>query len=265
MRPEVRNILVIDDEEEIANAAKRMLERSGFSVHTANNGKQGMDLVSQSRPDVIITDIIMPIMDGYEFFKKLKNENRTCDIPVIILTARPNMEDSFRALGVQGFVTKPFTSESLINKIKQLSEEEFTSGTRGQVLVTGSDEYTSNHIAVLLKDNGYAARACEDGSDLVHKALAKAPNFIFLDVQMKSIPCRELIRALRCFHLLDETKIIVYTNFSPENKGAFDHVDYLQEAKETCLRAGADYYIGRFSSVNFIDSFNNFRNSLQGS
>lgn len=78
---------------------------------------------------------------------------------------------------------------------------------------------------------------------------------------MRDLPSRELIKSLRCFHKLDNTKIVIYTNFSPENPKAFSHVDYLQEAKEACMQAGADYYIGRFSSVNFIESLNAIRYS----
>src|SRR5262245_46367918 len=119
MNEKLKRVLVIDDEEEVVNAAKRMLERLGYTVKTALNGKEGMDLVNEARTDIIITDIIMPVMDGYEFFKQLRKEDFTSRIPVIILTARTNMEDSFRALGVEGFVTKPFTSENLVEKIER--------------------------------------------------------------------------------------------------------------------------------------------------
>jgi len=261
MSDKYKNILVIDDEEEIVNAAKRMLERSGFSVFTALNGKQGMELISRSIPDVIITDIIMPVMDGYEFYKTLKNENQTASIPVIILTARPNMEDSFKALGVQGFITKPFTGESLISKISQLSEKEAPPGDRESILASGNDEYTTNHMAILLKDEGYHVQAAENWRELMVNAIDKAPDYIFLDVNMTDVPSREIIKALRSFHKLDNTRIILYTKFIPDEKSTFSHVDFIQEAKEACMRAGANYYIGRFSSVNFIDQFNNIKNA----
>jgi len=262
MSDKYKNVLVIDDEEEIVNAARRMLERSGYDVDTALNGKQGMDLVNKSRPDVVITDIIMPIMDGYEFFKSLKRENLTSDIPVIILTARPNMEDSFRALGVEGFLTKPFTGDSLVNKIKQLDKKDLPLKDRGTILVCGSDEYALNHMLVLLKDDGYNADTLEDGSALITKAIEKVPDFIFMDIDMEGLPARELIKALRCFHKLDNTQIILYTNFIPNEKNTFSHVDYLQGAKKTCMEAGANHYIGRFSNINFIDQLNNIKNSL---
>jgi CheY-like chemotaxis protein len=245
-----KRVLVIDDEEEIVNAAKRMLERCGYTVATALNGKQGMDLVNESRPDVIITDIIMPIMDGYEFFKQLRKESFTAKIPVIILTARPNMEDSFRALGVNGFVTKPFTSENLIDKIEHLTTSGEKPAHRGAFLVAGAEEYSVNHMVILLKDEGYKADAAENAGEIVAKAL---------DIMMTPVPSREIIKALRCFHKLDKTKIVLYTNFSPATPGAFDTLDYIQEAKQACMEAGANYYIGRFSHVNFINSLNNIR------
>jgi CheY-like chemotaxis protein len=263
MNEKYKNVLVIDDEEEIVNAAKRMLERSGFSVFTALNGKQGMELISRNVPDVIITDIIMPVMDGYEFYKTLKNEAQTARIPVIILTARPNMEDAFKALGVQGFVTKPFTGESLINKISQLSDKDTPARVRESILASGSDEYTVNHMAILLKDEGYNVRSADNWHELLVNAIETTPDYIFLDVNMTDLPSREIIKALRSFHKLDNTRIVLYTKFvADENHNStFSHVDFLQEAKEACMRAGANYYIGRFSSVNFIDLFNNIKNA----
>ena len=260
MNEKLKRVLVIDDEEEIVNAAKRMLERCGYTVKTALNGKEGMDIVNEARPDIIITDIIMPVMDGYEFFKQLRKEDFTSRIPVIILTARPNMEDSFRALGVEGFVTKPFTSENLIDKIERLTKGDEAKSSRGRVLAIGSEEYATNHIVILLKDEGYKAEAAENAGDLMTKALAgEAPAYIFLDVMMKQIPGREIIKALRSFHKLDNTKIVLYTNFSPAKPGAFDTLDYIQEAKDACMEAGANHFIGRFSHVNFINSLNNIR------
>src|SRR5262245_60133676 len=262
MNDKLKSVLVIDDEEEVVNAAKRMLERCGYTVKTATNGKEGMDIVNEARPDVIITDIIMPVMDGYEFFKQLRKEDFTSRIPVIILTARTNMEDSFRALGVEGFVTKPFTSENLVDKIEHLTKIAggATSTThRGRVLVSGSEEYATNHMVVLLKDDGYKADAADTAGDLMTKALADPPVYILLDVMMKHVPSREIIKGLRAFHKLDNTKIILYTNFSPSKPGAFDTIDYIQEAKEACMEAGANSFIGRFSHVNFISSLNNIR------
>ena len=259
MDEKLKRVLVIDDEEEIVNAAKRMLERVGYTVKTATNGKEGMDIVNEARPDVIITDIIMPVMDGYEFFKQLRKEDFTARIPVIILTARTNMEDSFRALGVEGFVTKPFTSENLLDKIDRLVKAETATTHRGRVLVAGSEEYATNHMVVLLKDEGYKADAADNAGDLMTKALADPPTYIFLDVMMKHVPSREIIKGLRSFHKLDNTKIILYTNFSPAKPGAFDTLDYIQEAKEACMEAGANSFIGRFSHVNFISSINSLK------
>jgi len=169
------------------------------------------------------------------------------------------MEDSFRALGVEGFVTKPFTSENLIDKIERLTTAQDNKTHRGRVLVAGSEEYASNHMVILLKDEGYKAEAAENAGDLMTKALGETPTFIFIDVMMKQIPSREIIKGLRSFHKLDNTKIILYTNFSPSQPGAFDTLDYIQEAKDACMEAGATHFIGRFSHVNFVSSLNNIR------
>ena len=114
--------------------------------------------------------------------------------------------------------------------------------------------YVSNERAA-----AETAEAAENAGDLLAKALAETPAYIFIDVTMRQIPSREIIKGLRSFHKLDNTKIILYTNFSPSKPGAFDTLDYIQEAKEACMEAGANSFIGRFSHVNFISSLNNIR------
>jgi len=109
-----KNILIVDDEKDLLELAKRKLERSGYKVLTAENGEQGLEIVNNKNLDLIVTDIVMPIMDGYTFFKEVKKSKGAKNIPVIVLTARSSMEDSFRALGADEFLAKPFNANELL-------------------------------------------------------------------------------------------------------------------------------------------------------
>ena len=115
-----QRILVIDDDPDIIAMTQSRLRLRGFDVDTAVNGVDGLGLAERQRPDLVITDILMPEMDGFTFYKEFKKDLENAQIPVLILTARGQMEDTFRAMGVDEFITKPFTMDELLIRINSL-------------------------------------------------------------------------------------------------------------------------------------------------
>ena len=116
-----KKILVVDDEEHLQKVIQQRLKSVGFEVFLAENGLIGLEKVGKAKPDLIITDVLMPEMDGFAFYKELKSNDETASIPVIILSAREKMEDSFRVLGAEHFVKKPYNPQELIKKICELA------------------------------------------------------------------------------------------------------------------------------------------------
>ena len=112
-----QKILIVDDAQEVVDLIQAMLEGQGYEVVTAANGVEGLEQARKEHPKVIIADVLMPEMDGFIFFKELKKDPRTERIPVIILTARAKMEDSFRAMGVDGFLPKPLDANQLLAEV----------------------------------------------------------------------------------------------------------------------------------------------------
>ncbi|GAB4154706.1 MAG: response regulator [Planctomycetota bacterium] len=113
-------ILVIDDEEMIRESIKANLEFDGFTVETAEDGEAGLRLVKEFEPDLIICDIMMPRLSGYEVVRQLRSNPVTEAIPVIMLTAKGQMEAMRESmdLGADDFLTKPYTRASLLGAIK---------------------------------------------------------------------------------------------------------------------------------------------------
>ena len=101
-----KKILLVEDEIEVLELSKRKLERAGYNIVTASNGKEGLETASIESPDLIISDIIMPVMDGFAFYKALKERRDTSNIPVIMLTAKGQMKDTFMVMGIDDFITK---------------------------------------------------------------------------------------------------------------------------------------------------------------
>lgn len=132
-----RKILVVDDERHIVRLVQVNLEKVGYQVVTAYDGVEALEQVAKERPDMIILDVMMPRMDGFEVLKKLQADSQTRDIPVIMLTAKAQDADIFRgwSSGVSSYLTKPFNPRELltfVQRIFQSLEEGPSTGYGGE-------------------------------------------------------------------------------------------------------------------------------------
>ena len=116
------NILVVDDNKDLVSFLKRRLELENHTVTVAENGQQALQEVERQRPDLIVLDIMMPVMDGFECNLRLKESQATSTIPVIMLTAKSETTDKLTALftGACEYITKPFKSQELLEAINRL-------------------------------------------------------------------------------------------------------------------------------------------------
>lgn len=117
-----KKILVVDDEKDIVDILKYNLERENeFEVHTANNGRKALEMANLN-PDVILLDIMMPELNGFEVCKQLKNNSETSRIPVIFLTAKENEIDEILGLeiGADDYISKPISPRKVLARIKSV-------------------------------------------------------------------------------------------------------------------------------------------------
>ncbi len=118
------NILVVDDEKDIVDLLIFVLQKDGHNVSSASNGKEALEAVEASQPDLIVLDIMMPLMDGYAVHAKLSENPSTRSIPIIILTAKAKMRELFEvAANVAGYIEKPFDPKFLRDKVKEALEK----------------------------------------------------------------------------------------------------------------------------------------------
>ncbi len=112
-----KTILVVDDEKRILSLLKAYLEGQGFGVVTAVNGREALFVARQEKPDLIILDLMMPGMDGYEFMRQHRKERET---PIILLTAKVEEDDKVLGLelGADDYVTKPFSPRELTSRMR---------------------------------------------------------------------------------------------------------------------------------------------------
>lgn len=116
-----KKILIVDDEI-TGRLLEYNLKKEGYDVHSVFNGKEAIAKAEKTKPDLIITDIMMPHMDGYEFLEKLRSDIKTKAIPVIFFSAKGQTADIQKGLklGVSAYITKPFEPQHLLEKIKEL-------------------------------------------------------------------------------------------------------------------------------------------------
>ena len=118
-----KKVLVVDDEPDTLELVKLVLESGGFEAILANNGKEALAQIATVRPDLVLLDIMMPDMDGWDVFRKMKE--RDPGIPIAILTAKAQNIDKLLGLHVlkaDDYITKPFGKNELISKVKRLTE-----------------------------------------------------------------------------------------------------------------------------------------------
>lgn len=157
------NLLFIDDNFELRQFVKDSLSYK-YNVMLAENGKDGLDKVHKANPDIIVSDIMMPIMDGLEFCETLKNDLPICHIPLILLTAKSSLENRVESYkcGADAYISKPFDMEMLDVRIQNLIEsrkklkERFrtaTTITPSEVTTTKTDELLFEKIMTIVEKN----------------------------------------------------------------------------------------------------------------
>jgi DNA-binding response OmpR family regulator len=140
----VARVLVIDDEPDVLMLCRVNLEHAGHEVLMAPGGAEGIELARSARPDVIVLDLMMPQMDGFDVLKELAGEAGTSGVPVLILTARTRNQDQLRGwrAGAAGYLTKPFSPVSLTADVDRL--EHMTTAER--------DSYRAEALRALMAE-----------------------------------------------------------------------------------------------------------------
>jgi DNA-binding response OmpR family regulator len=180
-----KKILVIDDEPNIVKMVQARLEASGYEVIPAFDGNQGMTYARKEKPDLIISDIMMPAGGGYTLYKKLKMSSHTWSIPVIFLTAKDRPEDVAEAyeLGAQYYLKKPYDPQVLLELVEKVLEPsvqpQAPRGLRRRILVI--EKHPKIVEFIKLGALGYEitiVSSIKEGSD---EAKREKPDVILLD------------------------------------------------------------------------------------
>ena len=260
-----QKVMVIDDSPETVTLIETWLKQSGFDVLSAFNGKEGLEKVKTNRPDLIICDILMPEMDGFAFYKELKKDEATANIPILIVTVRQKMEDTFRALGVGGFVAKPYNPTELIAKIQGCLDGMMTGAPsvstsrkspQSKVLVAGNAKLIVEQMRQQLSQSACLVETVLRGTDLLNKVVEFKPHIIVLDVVMDNMSSKETVSKLRKLSDFGMVKAIILYSYLDRNSVGGGSVNQrateIDRARTACLEAGATEAIGGYEESTFL-------------
>jgi two-component system response regulator VicR len=118
-----KRLAYIEDEVEMIDLVRLILGRRGYTVLGANGGREGLDLVRRELPDLVLLDLMMADMDGWDVYHQIKSEALTRDIPVIVITAKAQNIDKILGLNiakVEDYISKPFSPQELLDRVEQV-------------------------------------------------------------------------------------------------------------------------------------------------
>ncbi len=217
-------ILVIDDETDLVELLKDVLSSEGYQVETARDGKEGLERLAKAPPDLIILDINMPRMGGIAFYHEIADADGRSRYPLIVLTARAQLEQLFRDFEADAFMTKPFKIQDLLTQIRSIFTKRYgeaaqdagPSPTRKRkVLIADSDAAACRRIALAFLDAGFAVSTAKNGVEALEQAIADAPDLAVLNAALPDLSGELAARRLAQMPRTSETEIILY---APEDR-----------------------------------------------
>lgn len=149
----MESILIIEDEIDIANLVRFNFERNGYSVDIAHDGREGLEKILKNQPDLVILDLMLPEIDGYKILKKMQRDTRSHSIPVIMLTAKSQIDDRLKGLelGADDYVTKPFSPKELILRAQAILKRNRVTPVAEDFLL-GPFRFDKNALAFFVHD-----------------------------------------------------------------------------------------------------------------
>ncbi len=177
-----QKILIVEDDANIAQLLHLYLEKEGFEAQIAANGGKGVELFRSFAPDLVLLDIMLPVMDGWSVLKKIRSESKT---PVIMLTAKGETDDKITGLeqGADDYIVKPFETKEVLARIRAVLRRTGGEGENGGAKRLSFDKLTINLDAYELLVDGKRVDTPPKELELLYH-LASAPNRVFTRNQL---------------------------------------------------------------------------------
>ncbi|MGE5372575.1 MAG: ATP-binding protein [Solirubrobacterales bacterium] len=176
---EPKTILVADDDRSIRLLLKQELDAAGYRVTEASNGLEALTIIHQQRPDLVILDVMMPDVSGFDVASVLKSEAETSNLPIILLSIVEDLDRGYR-LGVDRYLTKPVDIETLLGEIRRILDD----GGIRRALIVDEGLNDPDQLGAMLVRRGFTSFHCAEAAGVLRQALTIVPEMIIVEAAL---------------------------------------------------------------------------------
>jgi CheY-like chemotaxis protein len=218
MRIKGKRILIIEDDKQVVELLKEALEQQGYGVVTLENGEKGIEFLEKEAVDLIVLDVVIPEgMDGFHFFKAIKSQKSLKDIPVLVISGRTAMKETFESLGANYFLAKPFSMEDFKDKIASLLSK--------AVLMFSDTSTASDSILRNLQLAQYEVKHLELIDDFYSELDKKRYLLIILEYETCQDELDSIVDKILASTMNKRTPLILYTR---KKSIDVDSIEYME-------------------------------------
>jgi len=253
-----KRVLIVEDQVDLARFMGHRLAMAEYEPLIAHSGKEGLEILQEKEMDLLITDVVMPEMDGHTLCKVIRASKNFAELPIIVSSAYPDREAEFKDLKIEDFLIKPVEPDKLIETVSN---------------VLGSSIYLKKHKLILFehpldagiqmavkqfRDMGFHIdiEVINDRDDIIREVLRHQPDIFIARVMREKGVTAGLVGRLRGYVLIKEMHILLYDGeyFKSETNRRIRHKKEkeLKSCVAACVKAGATEYIEDFNREAFL-------------
>jgi signal transduction histidine kinase/CheY-like chemotaxis protein len=200
-------VLVVEDDPAAAELLTRQMEGAGFRTQVARTGTEAIAMARELRPAAITLDILLPELDGWEVMTRLKQDQATSDIPVVVVSVIDNPELGI-ALGAMDYFVKPIEGKELVKRLKRFN---FKHSNGTTVLVVDDEAANREWLRNILEPAGFGVILAGGGREAIVLAKWRRPDLVLLDLMMPDVNGFDVVKALRADPVTQRTPIMILT------------------------------------------------------
>jgi signal transduction histidine kinase/DNA-binding response OmpR family regulator len=227
-------VIVVEDDPVAAELLTRQIERAGFRTEIARTGAEVVTMAKEHKPAAITLDILLPDVDGWEVLTRLKQDQVTSDIPVVVVSVVDNPELG-SALGALDYFVKPVDAKELVNRLSNFNFKQQAGGRQVCVLVVDDEAANRDWLKHVLEPAGFKVTLATGGQEAIEMARSRKPDVVMLDLLMPEVNGFEVVEALGGHEATRSIPIMVLTAKHLTNAD----IDQLDGHVATILRRGS--------------------------
>ena len=229
--PDQKTILIIEDEKTLGEILTTKLREEGFHAVWELDGEAGLQKMRAEKPDLILLDIVMPKMDGYEVLEAMSKDKTLKQIPVVVISnsGQPVEIERILTLGAKDYIVKAqFSPEEVLGKIrKYLGGDEKKSGAADasqkkrsgiKVLIIEDDPFLSSLAGGRLKKEGYNVTVAADGQQGLDSLKKDIPDLVLLDIVMPLLDGFEVLKRMKADETMKDVPVVIFSNLGQEHE-----------------------------------------------